>query len=474
MRKKMLYHCFFGFIVSFFVLLLPQRANASEILKAVPNAKIEYEYSEEVTAGTIRYVCQKAQRTQYYHSEYWEPYNASVATSYCNNAVASMALSYVGVNRTAGQIHVTNSFSNQGALLKQLDSVSEAMENLINGNGKYSPVILHWPAERGDSQHWVLAAGKLSENTYLIVDPVGSPTTWKAVIEGNKITALDTVWMKSEVHSIDRIYQYYNSSAVIVPDKEPEAAFLSKIDEFITRCYKIALKRNPDEGGFKFWKEQIEGKKQIGSTLVYEFVFSKEYLSFNKSNEDFVEDLYEMFLGRKAEPDGFSYWVDLLNKGTSREEVFEGFANSDEFFAICQSYGIMAGYFSCKFDIQRVNDVNFFTQRLYETCLGRWGDKQGQAFWVSGLLQGTYGAVSCAESFVNSQEYVNKGLSDEQYVENLYLSFMGRTYDEGGKKGWMEALEKKTMSRNDVFRGFAYSEEFANICASYGMVRETK
>ncbi|MBO4637849.1 MAG: DUF4214 domain-containing protein, partial [Clostridiales bacterium] len=34
-------------------------------------------------------------------------------------------------------------------------------------------------------------------------------------------------------------------------------------------------------------------------------------------------------------------WVAQLNEGVSREEVFEGFAQSPEFTGICASYGII-------------------------------------------------------------------------------------------------------------------------------------
>ena len=46
---------------------------------------------------------------------------------------------------------------------------------------------------------------------------------------------------------------------------------------------------------------------------------------------------------READESGLATWVGLLESGTTREEVFNGFAGSNEFTNLCGQYGITRG-----------------------------------------------------------------------------------------------------------------------------------
>lgn len=256
---------------------------------------------------------------------------------------------------------------------------------------------------------------------------------------------------------------------VILPQITINAKAESGVDDFATRCYKVALQRDPDQVGFDFWKAKITNGELVGSTVVYEFIFSKEYEAQNREDKDFVNDLYTMFMGREADQDGYDYWCGQMSKGMTRKEVFAGFANSKEFYDLCYKYGITAGFYTNDYDIGRVNNINLFVERLYKTCLGRIGDKEGQAYWVEGMLKGELTGIACAANYIKSSEYEALELSNEQYVENLYIAFMGRQYDLGGKYNWLNYLNNKVKTRDQVFAGFANSQEFNQICASYGI-----
>ena len=241
------------------------------------------------------------------------------------------------------------------------------------------------------------------------------------------------------------------------------------IEDFVRRCYSLALQREPEEEGLNNWVNSIKNGERVGSTVVYWFIFSDEYVSQNKTDEEFVNDLYTMFLGRPADQEGYDTWCGLLQEGWSREQVFGGFANSVEFDGVCSSCGITAGFYTPDYPIEQVNQVNLFVERMYKTCLGRLGDQGGQQTWVQGLLDGTYSGTGCAENFIKSTEYVKLGLDDEEYVENLYKSFMGRDSDEAGKEAWVEGLQNGTLTRDQVFAGFANSTEFEGICNVYAI-----
>lgn len=242
------------------------------------------------------------------------------------------------------------------------------------------------------------------------------------------------------------------------------------VDDFVERCYTVTLGRGSDPNGFADWKGQLLNGKAVGIHVAYGFLFSQEYTNANKSNEEYVADLYMLFMGREPDTDGFNDWVGQLYSGKSRVEVFAGFANSQEFYNICSEYGITAGRYVIGYDRNQINKVNLFVERLYVICLGRKGDIGGQKNWVEKLLNKQISGAECAHSFIFSQEYTNKGLSDDEFVENLYLAMMGRNSDINGKNNWINGLNNG-KTRDEVFEGFVKSDEFNGICNSYGINR---
>ena len=72
----------------------------------------------------------------------------------------------------------------------------------------------------------------------------------------------------------------------------------------------------------------------------YGFVFSPEMNRKNLSDEAFVRTLYNLFMDREGEASGVSFWVNYLAEGHTREEVFNGFADSVEFARIVASFGV--------------------------------------------------------------------------------------------------------------------------------------
>ena len=76
-----------------------------------------------------------------------------------------------------------------------------------------------------------------------------------------------------------------------------------------------------------------------------------------------------------------------------------------------------------------------------------------------------------ANSFFFSDEFVNKNVSNEKYVELLYNTLMGRPADADGKAGWVSQLKGGSMSRKDVLKAFIESTEFSGICENFGIER---
>lgn len=116
--------------------------------------------------------------------------------------------------------------------------------------------------------------------------------------------------------------------------------------------------------------------------------------------------------------------------------------------------------------------ITAFVRRMYNIVLERNAESKGLSSWVSALYNSQADGSDVAKGFVLSPEYVNKNTTDEQFVDTMYLAFMDREADAGGKANWVNVL-KRGYSREYVAAGFINSQEFTNICDTYGIKRGT-
>lgn len=119
-----------------------------------------------------------------------------------------------------------------------------------------------------------------------------------------------------------------------------KAVDLDKITSFVSRFYTIILGRTPDKEGLAYWVNQIANKKITPAKCAYGFFFSKEFISRNVINKEYVTKLYLAMLGRQPDATGYQFWVNSLDNGKDRKSIFEGFANSQEFITLVKSYNI--------------------------------------------------------------------------------------------------------------------------------------
>ena len=112
--------------------------------------------------------------------------------------------------------------------------------------------------------------------------------------------------------------------------------------------------------------------------------------------------------------------------------------------------------------------VNNFVIRCYSVILGRDVDAEGLASWSAALTDGTAAASQIIDGIVNSQEYTNKNLSNEDSVKVLYQAMLGREPDEDGLAAWTAVLDQG-YPFGSVINGFCASGEFTALCDGYGI-----
>ena len=181
-----------------------------------PFPQVEYGHTSDVSTGTIRYISQ-IKSSSYFNPNYWPASafgNYSGPGNECGTASISMALSYIGINKTPKEIlekyNGKTVFDGGWGATYLTTTIDTGMSNYINGNGKYSPVIVHFTTGYTSGTHFVLLIGQVSSTSWLVLDP-----------------AKDSTWILSTSDSkykgIDSVRQYYNPNASI---EQPPIGYL--------------------------------------------------------------------------------------------------------------------------------------------------------------------------------------------------------------------------------------------------------
>jgi hypothetical protein len=240
--------------------------------------------------------------------------------------------------------------------------------------------------------------------------------------------------------------------------------------DFATRLYTVVLGRDAEEDGLNYWATELAANRLDGASAARSFINSDEFKGKNVNNTEYLGVLYSTFFNREMDDGGRDYWLSVLKGGTSREEVLEGFVNSEEWIGVCASYGIKSGAGVSNTTSTANNKIDGFAERLYTTVLNRSAEQSGLTYWSNALASKSVTGTAAAYSFVFSDEFVGANVSNGEFINRLYKLFMDRDADQGGYDYWMGRFASGA-TREDVFFGFTTSEEFGKICDSYGIAR---
>jgi len=247
----------------------------------------------------------------------------------------------------------------------------------------------------------------------------------------------------------------------------PEPTY--EFGDFVERLYKVALGRDSEPEGKAFWIEKVQNGEYTGGYCALFFLTGPEFLEKKTTDEEFMSTVYATFFDREPEPAGLEFWLKYLKDGGDRKSVVENFVDSKEWCNLCAKYNVKSGAPTAKAEIPS-EKAKAFVERLYTKCLGRDAEEKGLEFWSLKLTNLEASGAELARDFFGSKEYVNKKRNDEEYVKDLYLTFMDRDAEEEGLNYWVGQIHDG-MERIDVLRGFVVSEEFTKLCAEYGFER---
>ena len=117
------------------------------------------------------------------------------------------------------------------------------------------------------------------------------------------------------------------------------------VEQFVRGLYQGCLEREPEWDGFSYWCTGLASGQVTGKEAARGFFFSSEFRRIIPmlTEEEMINKFYNIFLGRNADPTGLSHWTEILRSGGSTDELFAGFADSQEFLARCEACGVTCG-----------------------------------------------------------------------------------------------------------------------------------
>ena len=252
----------------------------------------------------------------------------------------------------------------------------------------------------------------------------------------------------------------------------PQAVSLigtSSID-LVEHYYVSILGRPSDAGGKAYWQSEVTRMQSLGVdpvevylVMAGTFFNSGEYKSRNRTDTEYVTDLFVTFFNRQPDPAGLTYWRNQIPAGMTRNLVMYNFLFSAEFNAF------MAGVGSTTPSRAEVSAVIDYFRGFF----GRVPDTTGFNYWLgrfrTAQCQGStavYAEVNNISSqFLQSAEYQTRSnsrpvnLRNAEYVSDLYYAFLRRGGDLAGFQYWVNLLNTGT-TWNSMRATFVSSTEF--------------
>lgn len=101
--------------------------------------------------------------------------------------------------------------------------------------------------------------------------------------------------------------------------------------EIVEGLYRYGLNRTTSQDEILYWLTKAVDEDFSRETFVRQVFSSPEFTDKNYSNQEFVEILYKVVLGRAPDASGLKYHTDKLNASNNRASALKEFTESQEF-----------------------------------------------------------------------------------------------------------------------------------------------
>ncbi len=240
--------------------------------------------------------------------------------------------------------------------------------------------------------------------------------------------------------------------------------------DLVEHYYVSILNRPSDSGGKAFWTSESDRLCGLGADVQQTFIImanaffnTPEYLGRNRTDTEFVTDLYSTFFGRMPDAGGYSFWVGQLSQGNPRDNVMSSFLLSPEFKQTMSSV----------FRNPPARAETYLVLNLYGGLFRRLAETGGYSYWTAQFraaqcdanpAQAVTATIdSVSSQFVASAEY---GATNGQFVEDMYYALLQRGAELAGYGYWVGQLNGALLTRAQERQQFLASSEMQTVSAA--------
>jgi RHS repeat-associated protein len=297
----------------------------------------------------------------------------------------------------------------------------------------------------------------------------GTVETWQ--VYGMDGELLADYQAKNPAFLVTKEYGYRNGSLLVTM----ASSDVKRIQRFVKNLYFNAFARDATTNELQTQTAALgtagnQSSAQLLTTaksITRTQFESSEYAARNRTDTQFVTDLYNVYLQRGPDDSGLAWWVsNTVNNG--REATLNAFEQSSEFSSMVSTlYGIASG------DNQRVeNFVKWFYYGAYRREPTS-NELQTQTQRLNnaaalGLTEVVNEAKAIGGEIFEATNY-NSTRTVTEYVTDLYEAFLQRTPDTGGLNFWVG--NTNTNGRAATLAAFKAAGEYAALAGS--LWRET-
>lgn len=218
--------------------------------------------------------------------------------------------------------------------------------------------------------------------------------------------------------------------------------------EFVSGLYAGGANRRADADGFAYW---LYITKKLGyENAAVCFLSSSEVANRSQTSEALISVVISALLGREADANEKARWTSSLERGTTPSDFVRTITTSREFVLNHPSI-----------------TVEEFVENMYREALGRPSDKEGFAYWTSAIVDQT-SARNAIEAAFASTEFSLGCLNPEETVRRIYRSALLREPDKGGLEYYSGLIENGATPL-DIARQATCSQEFEMVCTKCGL-----
>jgi uncharacterized protein YkwD len=225
----------------------------------------------------------------------------------------------------------------------------------------------------------------------------------------------------------------------ITSDSAPTQALFNPAETaWLTQTYQQLLGRSPGQNDFNYWLGVL-ARGATHDQVVASIKNSQEFRSRDDSR--WLTQIYPTALGRAPGPNDFNYWLNVLANGTSRDAAAASILNSVE---------------------GRRADGLKWLPGIYQQLLGRAPRANDYDYWL-GVLAGGDTHDQVIANIVNSVEFAGRlpGNTPAAWLAQVYQGLLGRQPGGGDYNYWLGVLGRGTP-RVDAALQLMQSQEYRN------------